>query len=79
MVVSKALNRYPCSRYSNRQVIYSPDFNPIETAFSKLKTLLRKAAEHTVEGPWSAAGRLVDTATPNKCADSFAAAGYEPE
>ncbi|CAX22454.1 protein of unknown function; putative RNaseH_fold [Methylorubrum extorquens DM4] len=38
---------------------YSPDFNPIEMAFSKLKALLRKAAERTVEGLWSAIGRLL--------------------
>ena len=37
---------------------YSPDFNPIELAFSKLKALLRKAVKRTVEGSWSAIGRL---------------------
>jgi transposase len=58
---------------------YSPDFNPIEMAFSKLKALLRKAAERTVEGLWSAIGRLVDTVTPDECASFFAAAGYEPD
>jgi transposase len=58
---------------------YSPDFNPIELAFSKLKALLRKAAERTVEGLWSAIGRLIDTITPDECANFFAAAGYEPD
>ena len=58
---------------------YSPDFNPIEMAFSKLKALLRKVAERTVEGLWSAIGRLVDTVTPHECANFFAAAGYEPD
>ena len=58
---------------------YSPDFNPIERAFSKLKAGLRKAAERTVEGLWSAIGRLVDTVTPNECANFFAAAGYDPD
>ena len=57
---------------------YSPDFNPIEMAFSKLKALLRKAAERTVEGLWSAIGRLIDTVQPGECANFFAAAGYEP-
>ena len=57
---------------------YSPDFNPIEMAFSKLKALLRKAAERTVEGLWPAIGRLVDTVTPDECANFFAAAGYKP-
>ena len=58
---------------------YSPDFNPIERAFSKLKAGLRKATERTVEGLWSAIGRLIDTVTPNECANFFAAAGYEPD
>ena len=58
---------------------YSPDMNPIEMAFSKLKALLRKAAARTVEGLWAAIGRLIDTITPNECANYFAAAGYEPD
>jgi transposase len=58
---------------------YSPDFNPIEMAFSKLKAGLRKAAERSVEGLWSAIGRLVDTVTPAECANFFRAAGYEPD
>jgi transposase len=56
---------------------YSPDFNPIENAFAKLKALLRKAAERTVEGLWNAIGRLVDLFTPPECANYFAAAGYD--
>ena len=43
---------------------YSPDFNPIENAFAKLKALLRKAAERTVAGLWSAIGRIVDIFNP---------------
>ena len=58
---------------------YSPDFNPIEMAFSKLKALLRKAAERTVEGLWDAIGRLVDLITPEESANFFTTAGYEPE
>jgi transposase len=58
---------------------YSPNFNPIENAFAKLKALLRKAAERTVEGLWSAIGRLLDAFTPAECANYFSAAGYEPE
>jgi hypothetical protein len=54
-------------------------FNPIEMAFSKLKALLRKAAERTVEGLWDAIGRLVDLVTPAESANFFTAAGYEPE
>ena len=43
---------------------YSPDFNPIENAFAKLKALLRKAAERTVAGLWNAIGRIVDPFSP---------------
>jgi len=56
---------------------YSPDFNPIENAFAKLKALLRKAAERTVTGLWSAIGRLLEAFTPQECANYFAAAGYD--
>jgi transposase len=57
---------------------YSPDFNPIENAFSKLKALLRKAAERSVEGLWAKVGELLYAFTPKECANFFAAAGYEP-
>ena len=43
---------------------YSPDFNPIEKAFAKLKALLRREAERTVSGLWSLIGRLVDLFQP---------------
>ncbi len=56
---------------------YSPDFNPIEQAFSKLKAHLRKAAERTVSGLWDAIGRIIDLFTPQECANFFAAAGYD--
>ena len=58
---------------------YSPDFNPIEKAFSKLKAHLRKAAERTVDGLWDAIGRLVDTFEPYECANYFTAAGYDTD
>jgi transposase len=58
---------------------YSPDFNPIENAFSKLKALLRKAAERTVDGLWAKIGALLPTFTPQECTNFFAAAGYEPD
>jgi transposase len=58
---------------------YSPDFNPIEMAFAKLKALLRKAAERTVDGLWAAIGRLVDVFTPQECTNYFAAAGYDAD
>ena len=58
---------------------YSPDFNPIENAFAKLKALLRKAAERTVEGLWTTIGRIVDTFTAAECANYFSACGYDPD
>jgi len=58
---------------------YSPDFNPIENAFAKLKALLRKAAEPTVGGLWDVIGHIIDLFTPHECANYFAAAGYEPD
>ena len=58
---------------------YSPDFSPIENAFAKLKALLRKAAERTVETLWATVGRLLDAFTSSECANYFAAAGYEPD
>jgi transposase len=58
---------------------YSPDFNPIENAFARLKAMLRKAAERTVDGLWSAIGRIVETFSPPECANYFAAAGYDPD
>ena len=56
---------------------YSPDLNPIENAFAKLKALLRKAAERTVHGLWKRIGVLLKAFTPNECANYFAAAGYD--
>jgi transposase len=56
---------------------YSPDFNPIENAFAKLKALLRKAAERTVGALWDRIGITLDAFTPAECANYFAAAGYD--
>jgi len=55
---------------------YSPDLNPIENAFSKLKRLLRSAAERTVDGLWSAIGRLLDRFGPTECRNYFRHCGY---
>ena len=55
---------------------YSPDFNPIEQAFAKLKALLRKAAARSVEALWSAIGNIVNTFTAEECANYFANSGY---
>jgi len=55
---------------------YSPDLNPIEQVFAKLKTLLRKAAERTVDATWKRIGVLLQTFTPQECANYFRNAGY---
>ena len=57
---------------------YGPDFNPIEKLFTKLKGLLREAAERTIEGLWRAIGDCLDRSTPRECAKHFKADGYEP-
>lgn len=56
---------------------YSPDFNPIENAFSKLKSCLRKAAARTVEDLWRAIAEAIDTFKPGECQNYFAACGYD--
>ena len=58
---------------------YSPDFNPIENAFAKLKALLRKAAKRTVESLWIAFGDLIDLFSHNECRNYFTAAGYDAD
>lgn len=58
---------------------YSPDFNPIEKAFARLKALLRKAGERTVAGLWDLIGKLVDIFQPDECANYFSSCGYDPE
>jgi transposase len=55
---------------------YSPEFNPIELAFSKLKRLLRKEAARTVEALWQALGRLLDEFGPDECRNYFRHRGY---
>jgi len=56
---------------------YSPDFNPIEMAFSKLKAFLKKTAARTRDDLWDAIARGIDTVTPAECENYFAAAGYD--
>ena len=58
---------------------YSPDFNPIENAFAKLKALLRKAAARTIEQLWDTIRDALPQFTASECANYFTAAGYEPE
>ena len=55
---------------------YSPDLNPIEQVFAKLKTLLRKAEERSVEATWRRIGTILQCFTSNECAAYIANAGY---
>lgn len=58
---------------------YSPDFNPIEKAFAKLKAVLRAKAERTVEALWDTVGQIVTMFKPQECANYFMSCGYNPE
>ena len=56
---------------------YSPDFNPIEMAFSKLKALLRAAAPRTIPTLWKTIADAIERFGPAECRAYFAAAGYD--
>lgn len=58
---------------------YSPDLNPIENAFAKLKAMLRKAAARTIDQLWAAIATIIDTFSPKECANYFTAAGYDAD
>ena len=58
---------------------YSPDFNPIELAFAKIKALLKKAAARTIPTLWDAIRDAIDAVTPDDARSFFTACGYEPE
>ena len=55
---------------------YSPDLNPIEQVFAKLKLLLRKAAERSVDATWQRIGSLLDAFQPHECANYLRNSGY---
>ena len=55
---------------------YSPDLNPIEQVFAKLKTLLRKTDPRTIDNTWRQIGSLLDRFTPEECANYLTNAGY---
>jgi transposase len=55
---------------------YSPDFNPIEKFFSKLKALLRKAAKRSIDALWKEIGKRLNAVTPEECSNFFASCGY---
>jgi transposase len=56
---------------------YSPDLNPIEMAFSKLKALIRKAAARSYDALWETVGNVCDLFSPEECANYLKAARYE--
>ena len=58
---------------------YSPDLNPIEMAFSKLKSFLKKIAARKRDDLWEAIAKGIDLFTPAECRNYFSAAGYDPE
>ena len=58
---------------------YSPDFNPIEMAFSKFKAYLKRRATRSVAELREAIGQATDNFTPAECQSDFAAAGYDRE
>ena len=55
---------------------YSPDLNPIEQVFAKLKHLMRKASERTVDTAWQRIGALLGSFSEQECANYFRNAGY---
>lgn len=57
---------------------YSPDLNPIEQAFAKLKTLIRKVDARSVEETWKGIGTLLDVFQPQECANYLVNSGYAP-
>jgi len=57
---------------------YSPHLNPIEQAFAKMNTLLRKADPRTIDETWRTIGALLDCSTPTEGANYFRNAGYAP-
>ena len=56
---------------------YSPDLNPIEQVFAKLKALLRKAAARTKDTLWATIGTLLGAFTPDECVNYLANCGYD--
>jgi transposase len=58
---------------------YSPDFNPIEQVFAKLKALLRKAAARTVDDLWATVAAILKSFTAAECKNYFVNSGYDPE
>lgn len=73
---SDVRGKRPTGAFSDPSNPYSPDLNPIELVFAKLKTLFRKADERTIEAAWRRVGNLLDTFTPDECQNYLRHAGY---
>ena len=56
---------------------YSPDFNPIEMAFSKFKAFLKTTTARSIDDLWNALAGAIDIFTPKECENNFATAGYD--
>jgi transposase len=56
---------------------YSPDFDPIEESFSKIKSILRRIAARTVDALEAAVGEALQSFTPQECMNYFASSGYD--
>jgi len=72
ITLSESLQRFVQGRVAE----YSPDFNPIENVFSKLKTMLRKLMLRTVDELWKKLGTLCEIFSPEECQNYFKHAGY---
>ena len=77
------MDNLPAHKISGARLLflppYSPDMNPIEMAFSKLKALLRKATARTVDDLWATIANCLDAFTPQECRNYFTAAGYDTD
>jgi len=76
IVIADNLGSHKVAGVEQAIAAYSPDLNPIEKLFAKLKALLRKAAKRSVEALWNHIGVLLDAIPAHECANYFAAAGY---
>ena len=66
----------PTGAFSDPSNPYSPDLNPIEQVFAKLKHLMRTASERPVEAVWKRLGTVLDSFSPEECANYLRDAGY---
>jgi hypothetical protein len=67
---------FPAIGHCGIDIMGSPDLNPIEQVFAKLKHFLRKAKERSVEATWQRIGAILPSFTPQECSNYFMNAGY---